>query len=104
MMTTSHCPNSQHLRNVDMGAYVNADNDLLTCSELTGGDIIDDLLMARNPVPEANVDNDGSDDDAAEETPLPTAAQTMEACDVMPCFFETISESDNSLNLVCFFK
>ena len=89
------------LRNIDMGAYVSVDNDLLTCSESTDGNIIDDLLMARNPVSEANADDDDSDDDAAEELPPPTAAQAMETCDVMRSFFETISESDNSLNLLC---
>ena len=67
MMTISHCPNSQRLHNVVMGAYVNVDNDLLTCNELTDGDIIDDLLMARNPVPEANANNYGSDDNAAKK-------------------------------------
>ena len=87
------------LRNVDMGAYVSVDNNLLTCSKLTDSDIIDDLLIVRNPVSEANANGDDSDDDAAEELPLLAAAQAMEACDVMQRFFETISENDNVLNV-----
>ena len=58
----------------------------------------------RNPVSEANAngdDSDDSDDDAAEELPLLAAAQAMEACDVMQRFFETISENDNVLNVLC---
>ena len=38
------------LRNVNMGACINVDIDLLTCSELTDGDFIEDLFMARNTV------------------------------------------------------
>ena len=57
---------------IDMEPYVDVDRDLLTCSDLTDEDIIDDLMVARNTleVADAGVD-DGSDNDEPAPAPPP---------------------------------
>ena len=51
-----------------MEPYVDVDRDLLTCDDLTDEDIIDDLMMARNPVEAAD---SGADDSSDDDEPAP---------------------------------
>ena len=61
---------------IDMEPYVDVDRDLLTCSDLTDEDIIDDLMVARNTleVADAGVDDVSDDDEPAPAPPPVTQA------------------------------
>ena len=79
-----------------MEPYVDLDQDLLTCDDLTDEDIIDDLIMARNTLEEEDAGADDGSDDGEPAPAPPTVTQPLEACDFLQRFFETVEGSDNS--------
>lgn len=83
----------------DVNSFMNIDLDIPVFAETCDRDIIEDLVSARNST-ESDPTETEEDDEPIPPAP-PSIGEAMEACETLRTFFESQSNADSELTLMC---